>query len=158
MPDQGGQLELRLQTVLGAFLMFTRGEAEEARLAILRGLELADRLGDAGYRAILWDGSVRLYMRRGGLREGWEITYGDSVAFGLSRRIRSQILFGRAVSLHILPGTTTRRSHTVRSCWDTRLFQGACPRMDDINSLHGRFFQRLSKTLAIEHRTVLCRA
>jgi hypothetical protein len=55
--------------------MFTRGNTEEARFAILRGLELADRLGDAGYRAILRDGLYTFYMRRGSLREGWEIAY-----------------------------------------------------------------------------------
>jgi len=74
--DRGAQLELRLQTLLGSFLMFTRGNTEEARLAILSGLELADRLGDAGYRAILWDGLYTFYMRRGSLREGWQIAYG----------------------------------------------------------------------------------
>jgi predicted ATPase len=75
-PDRRGQLELRLQTVLGSFLMFTRGNTEEARLAILRGLELADRLGDVGYRGILWDGLYTFYMRRGSFREGWQIAYG----------------------------------------------------------------------------------
>src|ERR1700758_889628 len=31
---------------------------------------------------------------------------------------------GCAVSLHILPGTMMKRSHTVRSCYDSRLLQG----------------------------------
>ena len=77
-PDRGGQLELRLQTVLGSFLMFARGDTEEARLAILRGLELADRLGDAGYHARLRDSLYTFYIRRGSLQEAWQLAYGIS--------------------------------------------------------------------------------
>jgi len=68
--------------------MFTRGEAEEARLAILREgkeLELADRLGDAGYRAILWDGLYAFTCGEAAYGKGGRLRT-DSVAFGLSRR------------------------------------------------------------------------
>jgi len=35
-----------------------------------------EALGDAGYRAIPWDSLYAFDMRRGSLREGWEIAYG----------------------------------------------------------------------------------
>jgi predicted ATPase len=98
--DRGGQLELRLQTILGAFLMFTRGNTEEARLAILRGLELADRLGDAGYRALLLDGLYTFYMRRGSLREGWQIAYGTPSQSGYNDESGGEFWWMRCVSAH----------------------------------------------------------
>jgi tetratricopeptide (TPR) repeat protein len=80
--------------------MFTRGDAEEARLAILRGLELADRLGDAGYRAILWDGLYAFYMRRGSLREGWEIAYGTPSHSDCDDESGARFCWMRCVSAH----------------------------------------------------------
>ena len=91
---------MRLQTILGAFLMFTHGNTEEARLAILRGLELADRLGDAGYRAILLDGLYTFYMRRGSLREGWQIAYGTRSHSIHDDEAGSEFWWMRCVSAH----------------------------------------------------------
>ena len=78
MVDRGGRLELRLQTILGLFLIFVRGNTEEARLAILRGLELAQQLYDDQYRARLTDGLYIFHLRRGDLRAGLNIAYGES--------------------------------------------------------------------------------
>lgn len=76
--DRGGRLELRLQTILGLFLIFVRGNTEEAKLAILRGLELAQQLCDDQYQARLTDGLYIFHLRRGDLRAGLNIAYGES--------------------------------------------------------------------------------
>jgi predicted ATPase/DNA-binding winged helix-turn-helix (wHTH) protein len=80
--DRGSRLELRLQAVLGLFLMFARGNTEEARVAILRGLELAERVGDIRYRARLMDGLYIFYLRTGNLPDGLRIAYGASSQLG----------------------------------------------------------------------------
>jgi len=128
--------------------MFTRGDAEEARLAIRRGLELADRLGDAGYRAILWDGLYAFYMRRGSLREGWEIAYGTPSHSDCDDESGARFCWMRCVSAHF------SGSHDEAIAYGEKLlrYPPVSRRVYDTNNLHGRFFQRLSKTLAIEHR------
>jgi predicted ATPase/DNA-binding winged helix-turn-helix (wHTH) protein len=44
---RGGPEEMHLQAALGLSLIFTRGESEVARLAVRRGLDIADQRGDA---------------------------------------------------------------------------------------------------------------
>jgi tetratricopeptide (TPR) repeat protein len=45
-----GRREMELQTAFGVSLMFTQGNKEEAKAAYVRGLELADSLGDSQYQ------------------------------------------------------------------------------------------------------------
>ncbi len=44
--NRGGRNELELQAALGLSLMFTRGNSDQVRKSLLRGLELAEHLGD----------------------------------------------------------------------------------------------------------------
>jgi predicted ATPase/DNA-binding winged helix-turn-helix (wHTH) protein len=76
--DKGGLLELKLQTIMGLFVLYFRGLTEDAHRAILRGLELAGRLGDVSDRVQLIDGLYLYHIRRGNLIEGYRIAYGKS--------------------------------------------------------------------------------
>jgi predicted ATPase/DNA-binding winged helix-turn-helix (wHTH) protein len=44
--DRGSPCEMELQSALGLSLMFSKGNSDEARNALLRGLDLAEALGD----------------------------------------------------------------------------------------------------------------
>jgi predicted ATPase/DNA-binding winged helix-turn-helix (wHTH) protein len=44
--DRGSRREMELQAALGLSLMFTRGNSDQVRSSLLRGLELAEHLGD----------------------------------------------------------------------------------------------------------------
>jgi predicted ATPase len=44
--DRGSRREMELQASLGLSLMFTRGNSDQVRSSLLRGLELAEHLGD----------------------------------------------------------------------------------------------------------------
>lgn len=44
--NRGGRREMELQAALGLSLMFTRGNSDQVRDSLLRGLELAEHLGD----------------------------------------------------------------------------------------------------------------
>jgi cation diffusion facilitator CzcD-associated flavoprotein CzcO/tetratricopeptide (TPR) repeat protein len=54
----------------------------KARLAILRGLELAEWVGDIRYRARLMDGLYIFYLRTSNLPEGLRMAYGASSQLG----------------------------------------------------------------------------
>jgi predicted ATPase/DNA-binding winged helix-turn-helix (wHTH) protein len=45
--SHGSRIELELQAALGLSMMFTSGNSDQARTSLLRGLELAEQLGDS---------------------------------------------------------------------------------------------------------------
>src|SRR5882672_1366303 len=47
---RGGRKEMHLQAALGVSLMFTRGNSEAARVALNKGLAIAEKCGDAPYQ------------------------------------------------------------------------------------------------------------
>jgi predicted ATPase/DNA-binding winged helix-turn-helix (wHTH) protein len=58
-----GRREMELQAAFGVSLMFTQGNKEEVKAAYMRGLELADSLGDSQYQLALLS-AMHIYMMR----------------------------------------------------------------------------------------------
>jgi predicted ATPase/DNA-binding winged helix-turn-helix (wHTH) protein len=67
--DQGTGTELALQQALAISSMFTRGNSDEVRAAIERGLRLAERLGERQYQLHLLAGLHIYLIRVGDFRE-----------------------------------------------------------------------------------------
>jgi predicted ATPase/DNA-binding winged helix-turn-helix (wHTH) protein len=91
---RGTRREMELQASLGQSLMFTSGKSEEVRSAFLRGLELAEALGDTAFQLRLLAGFGSLLLRMGDFRGAVEIarrleavarTVDDPVAVGAAR-------------------------------------------------------------------------
>jgi predicted ATPase/DNA-binding winged helix-turn-helix (wHTH) protein len=67
--DRGGKRELALQETLAISAMFTRGNSDEVRAAIERGLYLAEALGEVWHQVHLLVGLHIFYARVGNFRE-----------------------------------------------------------------------------------------
>jgi predicted ATPase/DNA-binding winged helix-turn-helix (wHTH) protein len=64
----GTSVEMKLQEALATSLMFTRGNSDDVRIAITRGLELTEMLGDQPYRLRFLAGLMILSTRIGDYR------------------------------------------------------------------------------------------
>jgi predicted ATPase/DNA-binding winged helix-turn-helix (wHTH) protein len=65
---RGTSREMALQVSLGQSLMFTKGNSEEVRIAFMRGLELAEQLGDPHHQLQLLGGLHLFHERIGDFR------------------------------------------------------------------------------------------
>ena len=66
--DRGGRWELELQSTLGHAFMFTERNSEQAEAALMRGLEIAQALGDHANTFRLLSRLNMYYRRTGGYR------------------------------------------------------------------------------------------
>ncbi|HKM62138.1 MAG TPA: winged helix-turn-helix domain-containing protein [Acidisphaera sp.] len=66
--DRGTRRELVLQTELGLTLMFTRGMSDQARVALTRAFELAERIDDVDYRLRALTALANFLIRVGDLQ------------------------------------------------------------------------------------------
>jgi predicted ATPase/DNA-binding winged helix-turn-helix (wHTH) protein len=93
--SRGTRRELKLQGALGLSLMFTRGNIEEARLALAMGLEIAEKMGDMHNQLRLL-GRLHIFHERIGDFRGANVfaQRGEAVA----RRLSDPIAIAEACS------------------------------------------------------------
>jgi predicted ATPase/DNA-binding winged helix-turn-helix (wHTH) protein len=72
--SKGTRFELELQACLALSLMVTKGNVEAVHTALVRALELAERLADASMRLLALDALYRWHVRSGDFRRLEELT------------------------------------------------------------------------------------
>lgn len=93
---RGSRREMELQAALGQSLMFTSGNSEEVKRAILRGLELAEALEDLPFRLRLLGGLGTFQLRMGDFRGALELA---RLAETVAKRMGDPVAQGTADSM-----------------------------------------------------------
>jgi predicted ATPase/DNA-binding winged helix-turn-helix (wHTH) protein len=110
---RGTHRELELQAALGLSLMFTKGNSEQARLALERGLELAEKLEDPLNQLRLLGRLHNFYERIGDFHRALQIAeHGITVASEIGDPVgiaAAHSLLG--ISHHLMGDQTSARKH-----------------------------------------------
>ena len=105
--DRGNLREMELRSALGLALMFTKGNSDEARNSLLRGLELSVEFGDLRNQLRLLEKLHVFFQRIGDCHE----------AFGLAQRSQSvAAALGDAASLAIANWTLGFSNYFAGNC------------------------------------------